>query len=194
VFDNCSTDRTAELSARAGAQVIRSPRPGKGHVVRHMFCQVEAEHYLLVDGDDTYPAAASPLLIDALRDAQRDGIGMTVAARHRPTPGAFRRFHRFGNFAISRLISLLFKVEITDALSGQRALRRELVKGAPLRASGFDIETELTLRALSQRLGILEIPIAYGPRPAGSHSKLRTISDGALILRAILRGVRRQRP
>lgn len=192
VFDNGSTDRSAELSARAGATVIPSPRPGKGHVVRHMFATVEAERYLIVDGDDTYPAAAAPALLSAL-DGEADDIAMAVGARHHSGRRAFRRGHRAGNFVISRLIALLFDAPITDALSGQRALRRTFVKRLSLRAAGFEVETELTLTALAEQRAIREIPITYRARPAGSASKLHTLRDGLLILRTILRAASQRR-
>ena len=117
VFDNGSTDRTAELSQQAGARVIPSPRPGKGHVVRHMFAAVEAAHYLIVDGADPDPAAAAPALIEALRSDETARLGMAVGARHRAEKGAFRRFHRVGNFLISRLISLLFGLASSTLLT-----------------------------------------------------------------------------
>lgn len=186
VFDNLSTDRSADIAAQAGAQVISSPRPGKGHVIRHMFEVVEADQYLIVDGDDTYPAASSKALIATLKD-RAGTIHMVIGARHLAAPGAFRRFHRLGNDLFSQLISILFQIRVTDVLSGQRALDRDFVKIVPLRSSGFEIEAELTLRAATMQIGIQEIPIEYRSRPAGSYSKLRTLSDGLLILRTILR-------
>jgi glycosyltransferase involved in cell wall biosynthesis len=184
VFDNASTDRTAEVARAAGARVIRSPRRGKGNVIRHMARVVDADLYLLVDGDDTYPASAAPELLRCLTD---EGVDMVVATRlDEHTHGAFRVFHRLGNRLIARTISLLFGTHVSDVLSGYRVLSRDFVSIVEPRTTGFEIETELTLQALAKGFEIREVPVRYGARPAGSESKLDTWSDGWLIGRCIL--------
>ena len=184
VFDNNSTDGTGELAREAGAVVIRSPRQGKGHVIRHMSEALDADYYVLVDGDDTYPAeAARPMIEKTLAE----GLDMLVAARlEQARHGAFRRFHRFGNQLISGLIALLFHAPITDVLSGYRVLSRKSVALMSLRGGGFEVETEMTLQALAKDLAMGEVAFPYRERPEGSHSKLSTWSDGFLILRAII--------
>jgi hypothetical protein len=184
VFDNNSTDGSGEIARAAGAQVIASPLQGKGNVLRHMARALDADVYVLVDGDDTYPASAAPDLVARLR---RDDLDMLVGARlagHEE--GAFRRFHHEGNRLISRLISLLFRTRLSDVLSGYRVLSREFVRIVPIRMGGFEVETEMTLQALSKRLRVAEVPVPYRRRPPGSASKLSTSSDGLLILRCIV--------
>jgi len=184
VFDNGSTDRTASIARTAGAEVVHSPRRGKGHVVRHMATVVEADAYVLVDGDDTYPADAAHDLLAPLRSGKAD---MVVATRlGRPAEGAFRLFHSIGNRVIARLIALLSGVPLTDVLSGYRVLSRELVRLLRLRSGGFEIEAEMTLQALAKGFAIVEMPVDYARRPPGSHSKLSTWRDGYLILRSIV--------
>lgn len=183
VFDNGSTDRTAEIAQRSGATVVPSPRRGKGNVIRHMAEVVDADAYVLVDGDDTYPASAAPDLVRRFRDS---GVDMLVATRLEDHHGgAFRLFHKLGNRLIARAIALLFRAPITDVLSGYRVLSRDFVRVAHLRSAGFEIETEMTLQALAKGFAILEVPIAYGRRPEGSESKLDTWSDGLLIAKCI---------
>ena len=183
VFDNASSDRTAEIARASGATVIPSPRRGKGNVIRHMANVVEADAYLLLDGDDTYPAAESPRL---LRRFVEDRIDMLVATRlDSHDERAFRVFHKLGNRVIAGIISLLFRAPVTDVLSGYRILSSRFVRLVHLRSEGFEIETEMTLQALAKGLSILEVPIEYGTRPAGSQSKLDTVSDGLLIFKSI---------
>ncbi|HET8945721.1 MAG TPA: glycosyltransferase family 2 protein [Candidatus Polarisedimenticolia bacterium] len=184
VFDNNSRDRTAAIAREAGALVVPSPRQGKGHVVRHMFASVEAEAYLMVDGDDTYPADQAERLLEAFRSG---GVDMVVGARiERSEAGAFRRFHRFRNHLVARLIASLFRVPATDVMSGYRVFSRDFVKSIPLLSSGFEIETEMTLQAAAKGYVFREVPTDYGKRPEGSLSKLNTYSDGFLVLRTIL--------
>lgn len=192
VFDNGSSDATARVAREHGATVVFSPRRGKGNAVRHAFDAVDADVYLLVDGDGTYPAAAAPALIEALLET---GAGMVVGTRLAAFgQGAFRRFHLAGNRALARLISWLFGVRVTDVFSGYRALSREFAQSVPLAASGFEIETEMTLQAVAKGFPIVELPIAYGARPEGSVSKLSTWSDGWLILKAIFTIFRDYKP
>lgn len=183
VFDNASSDRTAEIAKAAHAEVVFSPHRGKGNVVRHMFDVVDADVYVMVDGDSTYDPEAAPEMVRCLTDTAAD---MVVGARMSAyDAGAFRRFHTLGNHLVARLISWLFGIRVTDVLSGYRVFSREFVKTVPLMSEGFEIETELTLQAAAKRFRIVERPTVYGRRPQGSTSKLNTISDGVLILKAI---------
>ena len=184
VFDNNSRDGSGEIARAAGARVVLSPLQGKGHVVRHMADVVDADVYLLVDGDDTYPAEAAPELVRRLREGDLD---MLVGARLEGyESGAFRPFHQAGNRLISWLIRVLFRARLGDVLSGYRALSRTFVDLVRLSRSGFEVETEMTLQALAKRLRVAETPVRYGRRPEGSESKLDTWSDGFLIARSIL--------
>ncbi len=183
VFDNRSTDRTAAVARSAGAQVIFAPRRGKGNVVRQMFAEVDADLYLMVDGDGTYPASFAPRLI---AEYEKGGVDMVVGVRMSAfREKSFRRFHLLGNRLVAGLISYLFSAKVSDVLSGYRVFSRDFVKSVPLRSQGFEIETEMTLQALAKGFPIREIPIEYGERPEGSFSKLNTFSDGFLILKAI---------
>ena len=183
VFDNNSTDATAALAHQAGAIVVSAPYQGKGNVVKQMFDQVEADVYVMVDGDDTYPAAAARTLIE---ECKKSGADMIVGAR-KPLAKelAFRRFHQFGNRLVAFLISRLFSIRVTDAMSGYRVFSKEFVKSVPLKSSGFEVETELTLQAATKDFMIREVAIVYGHRPEGSYSKLNTYTDGFLVLRVI---------
>ena len=184
VYDNNSTDKTAILARGAGATVRRAPRQGKGNVVRQMFDEVDAQIYVMVDGDDTYPAAAAAGLITELT---KTGADMVVGVRMASfAAGSFRRFHQLGNHLVAGLISRLFSAKVTDVLSGYRVFSRAFVKTVPLMSQGFEIETEMTLQALAKRFVITEVPIAYGCRPEGSQSKLNTCSDGFLVLKSIV--------
>jgi len=183
VFDNNSTDNTAAVAQTNGATVITAPRRGKGNVVKQMFDQVDAEVYVTVDGDDTYPASAAKVLIAEFR---RGGVDMIVGARSSSTEDhSYRRFHRFGNRFVASLISKLFAIEVTDVMSGYRVLSKEFVKSVPLKSEGFEVETEMTLQAATKDFVIKEVAIQYGRRPEGSYSKLNTYSDGFLVLKAI---------
>jgi glycosyltransferase involved in cell wall biosynthesis len=191
VYDNNSTDGTAEAARRAGAVVRREVLQGKGHVVRRMFADVEADIYVLVDGDGTYHAASAPCLIDALLEQQLD---MVVGARVAQAIGAYRPGHRFGNAMLTGLVSKVFGRTIRDMLSGYRVFSRRFVKSFPALAAGFETETEFTVHALELKMPVAEMPVAYKDRPAGSVSKLRTYSDGARILRTIVVLVKEERP
>lgn len=184
VFDNASTDRTTEVAREAGARVVFSPRRGKGNVIRHAVRVVDADVWVMVDGDDTYDASAAPALLRAMAETHADMVVATRLEAHHA--GAFRVFHRLGNRWIAGIISALFRARVTDVLSGYRAMTRELMSVFEPRGGGFEVETELTLQALAKGFEIRETPVAYGARPAGSESKLDTWSDGFLILRCIL--------
>lgn len=192
VYDNNSRDRTRELAAAAGAIVRHEPLQGKGHVVRRMFSDVDADIYVMADGDNTYDPAAAPRLIERL---VADDLDMVVGARIATDGGAaYRRGHRTGNFLLTWFVGLLFGNRFGDMLSGYRVFSRRFVKTFPALSQGFDIETELTVHSLSLNLPVAEIDTAYGARPAGSVSKLNTWRDGVRILRAILNLFRDERP
>ncbi|WP_337052804.1 glycosyltransferase [Pseudoxanthomonas sp. USHLN014] len=184
VFDNASTDDTAQLARAAGAQVRRVPAKGKGNVVRAMFRDVEADAYLMVDGDDTYPAGASAALLEGVWQGRAD---MVVGTRLEDFQHAsFRRFHGIGNQLVRRCVAMLFGSPVRDVLSGYRAFSRRFVKSMPVLSHGFEIETEMTVFALSNGFVLAERPIAYGVRPDGSQSKLSTYRDGVRVLRTLL--------
>ena len=192
VFDNNSVDQTAEHARRAGAIVVRSPRQGKGNVVRHMFDTVEAAYYVMVDGDDTYPASAASELLEIAKSSGADMVVGTRLEGHRGR--SFRRFHNLGNRVISKLVARVFGIPVRDVLSGYRVFSREFVRSVLLSSPGFEVETELTIQAAARRLVIAEHPILYGERPPGSHSKLSTFGDGFLILRLIFLIFKDHRP
>jgi glycosyltransferase involved in cell wall biosynthesis len=191
VYDNASSDRTAEVAAQAGAIVGHEPFPGKGNVMRRMFSDIEADVYVLVDGDDTYDAQAAPKLVRALLDKQLD---MVNGARVTSIKEAYRFGHRFGNRLLTGLVQQIFGKQFNDMLSGYRVFSRRFVKSFPAISSGFEIETELTVHALELRMKTAEVPIRYKDRPEGSTSKLNTIRDGVRILKMIGLLVKEERP
>jgi len=191
VCDNQSTDETAQRATAAGALVSVERLPGKGNVVRRMFADIEADIYVLADGDDTYDHASAPALVRKLRD---QGLDMVVAARVASSTAAYRPGHRLGNYVLTKLVRLVFGDRITDMLSGYRVFSRRFVKSFPALAAGFEIETELTVHALELRMPIDEVPTPYRERPANSHSKLNTFRDGWRILRTIVWLVKEERP
>ena len=192
VFDNASTDRTAELAAAGGAIVHRVPQRGKGPVVRAMFRDVDADYYVMVDGDDTYPADRVKALLAPLSEGRAE---MVVGTRLDDfEAGSFRPLHVLGNNLVLNSINMLFHAKLTDAMSGYRAFSRRFVKTLPVLSSGFEIETEITVHALQYRLPIVEVPVPYGERPTGSSSKLRTFHDGYRVLRTILQLYKDHRP
>jgi glycosyltransferase involved in cell wall biosynthesis len=191
VFDNNSTDATVTLAAKAGAETRHVHQQGKGHVVRRMFADVEAEVYLLVDGDATYDAASAPVMIERLL---QDGLDMVVACRRDSESAAYRPGHRFGNRVLTEFVAHVFGRAFTDILSGYRVFSRRFVKSFPALATGFEIETELTVHALELRMPIGEIETPYYARPEGSASKLHTYRDGWRILTTIIRLYQLQRP
>jgi glycosyltransferase involved in cell wall biosynthesis len=191
VYDNASTDATSAEAKSAGAVVRYEPLAGKGNVVRRMFADVEADIYVLVDGDDTYDADSAPGLVDRLI---RDSLDLVNGSRVETHVEAYRAGHRFGNWLLTTLVAWIFGKRLTDMLSGYRVMSRRLVKSFPALSGGFEIETELTVHALQLRVPITEVPTPYRERPPGSVSKLRTISDGVLILRTIVHLVKEERP
>ncbi len=191
VYDNNSRDRTREVAAEAGAVVRTEPLQGKGNVVRRMFADIEADVYVLVDGDDTYHAASAPVMVQTLIDTKLD---MVNGRRVSEIQAAYRRGHRFGNALLTTLVSAIFGKRFTDMLSGYRVFSRRFVKSFPALASGFEIETELTVHALELRMPTTEIDTPYKDRPEGSVSKLRTYQDGWRILMTILLLIKEERP
>jgi len=179
VYDNNSTDGTAEIARKAGARVYREKRQGKGFVVATMFEQVDADILVMVDGDDTYEASTVGALLEPILKGDAD---LTVGTRHTFGDKSFRPFHRVGNQLVCSSINWMFKSNVTDIFSGYRAFSREAVAQIPITSHGFDVETELTLQALYRGLIIKEIPSPYRARPEGSFSKLNTISDGTRVI------------
>ncbi|PYS61975.1 MAG: glycosyl transferase [Acidobacteria bacterium] len=192
VFDNNSTDRTAAEAERAGAIVLPVGQQGKGYVVRFMFQHVEADIYVMVDGDGTYPAASVHSLIAPIINNQAD---MAVGSRlHGQSQSQFKFLNRFGNKLFLSALNSIFKVRLTDILSGYRAFNRKLVKSLPLFGGGFEIETELTIKALERGYRIVEVPIDLSERPTGSSSKIRLVRDGMRIIHTILALFRDYKP
>lgn len=179
VYDNASSDMTAAIAHAAGAVVRTESQPGKGNVVRRMFADIDADIYLLVDGDDTYDASAAPELVSRLMEGPYD---MVTAARVTDVQAAYRAGHRFGNRLLTGLASRMFGQSVADMLSGYRAFSRRFVKSFPALSQGFETETELTVHALQLRMPVSEIEAPYKERPSGSESKLSTYTDGLRIL------------
>jgi glycosyltransferase involved in cell wall biosynthesis len=192
VFDNNSTDKTIERARAAGAIVCSEKRQGKGYVVQSMFREVEADIFVLVDGDGTYPPHRVHDLIAPIVNSSTD---MTVGSRlHSESRSNFRRLNRFGNRIFRKVLNVIFKSELTDILSGYRGFTRKFVKEIPIFASGFEIEAELTIKALERGSRIVEVPIDLSDRPLGSRSKIRVVHDGLLILSTILALFRDYKP
>ncbi len=189
VYDNNSTDGTAALAAAAGAIVRRETRQGKGAVIRRAFADVEADIYVLVDGDGTYDAEAAPTMVQMLQDQQLDMVNGA-----RDAAGADRAGHVLGNKVLTGLVASVFGRQVTDMLSGYRVFSRRFVKSFPALAVGFETETEFTVHALELGMPVGELMTRYAERPAGSASKLHTIRDGMRILRTILILVKEERP
>jgi glycosyltransferase involved in cell wall biosynthesis len=191
VYDNNSTDGTAEVARAAGAVVRRAALQGKGNVVRRMFADVEADIYVLADGDGTYDAQAAPGLIARLAE---DALDMVSGARVSAGAEAYRRGHRFGNRMLTGMVRQVFGRQFNDMLTGYRVFSRRFVKSFPAHSHGFEIETELTVHTLQMRLPSVEVETAYGARPEGSASKLNTVRDGLRILRMISLLIREEKP
>lgn len=191
VYDNNSRDRTVEVARAAGAIVRSETLQGKGNVVRRMFADIEADAYVMVDGDNTYHAPSAPMLVAKLLDERLD---MVVGARVDTEQAAYRPGHRFGNRMLTGFVAQLFGERFKDILSGYRVFSRRFAKSFPALAKGFETETELTVHALELRMPVAELPTPYGARPEGSASKLNTYRDGMRILMLILRLFREERP
>jgi len=191
VYDNNSSDRTGEIAAAAGAIVRAERMQGKGNVVRRMFADVEADIYVMADGDATYDASAAPALVARLVDERLD---MVVGARRDAVEEAYRKGHRLGNRLFNGLLSFLFGRSFSDIFSGYRIFSRRFAKSFPALSRGFETETEISVHALELAMPVAEVVTAYGARPEGSHSKLNTWRDGWRILKTILHLVRIERP
>ena len=191
VYDNNSSDGSADVARRCGAQVRREPQQGKGNVVRRMFADVDADVYLLVDGDDTYSAKTAPAMVRMLLEQRLD---MVVGKRISADTSSYRFGHQLGNRTFTGIVGSLFGSRVSDMLSGYRVLSRRFVKSFPALSTGFEIETELTVHALSLNIPLGEVPSEYTGRPAASESKLHTIRDGVRILMMILRLTKAEKP
>ena len=191
VYDNNSTDATRTIAAAAGAIVRTERMQGKGNVVRRMFADIDADIYVMADGDATYDAAAAPTLVGQLIEERLD---MVVGARRSEVDTAYRRGHRWGNAILTSLLAWVFGRSFSDILSGYRVFSRRFVKSFPGSSAGFEIETEISVHALEMRMPVAEVVTAYAARPEGSVSKLSTYSDGWRILRTIAMLARFERP
>lgn len=190
VYDNNSTDGTAAVAALAGALVCREARQGKGNVVRRAFADIDADVYVLVDGDGTYDAEAASSMVAMLLEQKLDMVNAARAGG----AGAYRHGHRFGNRILTGIVATVFGRQITDVLSGYRVFSRRFVKSFPALSAGFETETEFTIHALELSMPVGEVMARYVERPSGSTSKLRTIRDGLRILRTIVVLVKEERP
>ena len=191
VYDNNSADDTVAAARAAGAVVRSETLQGKGHVIRRMFADIEADLYVLVDGDDTYDATAAPVMVAM---AVNEGLDMVNATRITEIEAAYRPGHKLGNQVLTGMVRAVFGNRIRDMLSGYRVFSRRFVKSFPALSSGFETETEFTVHALELRMPIGEVETRYKDRPAGSTSKLRTYSDGLRILRTIVLLIKEERP
>lgn len=194
VYDNNSSDDTFIIAQKAGAIVRKEPRQGKGNVIRQMFLEIEADYYLMVDGDDTYPAE---FCHDLLKPLQENLADMTIGDRL--SNGTYteenkRAFHDFGNNLVKNSINRLYKSNIQDVMTGYRGFSRAFVKSFPVMSSGFQIETEFTIHALDKRFRLVEVPIQYRDRPEGSESKLNTFSDGFKVIMTIVKMFKDYKP
>lgn len=193
VYDNNSTDKTGEIAEKAGAIVKQEHRQGKGNVVRSMFRDIDADCYLMIDGDGTYPAESAKKMVDMVLN---DGVDMVVGDRLSSTyfKENKRPFHNIGNRTVRLLINLIFRSHIKDIMTGYRAFSRDFVKTYPVLSKGFEIETEMTIHALDKNFYIEEIPVNYKDREEGSESKLNTIGDGVKVIFTIARLFEEHKP
>ena len=192
VYDNNSTDHTAEIARNAGAVVRREPRQGKGNVIRAMFEDIDADVYVMADGDDTYPADAAPAMVAKVLDGYDMVIGDRLSSTYFQENK--RPFHNFGNRLVRSSINGLFNAHVTDIMTGYRAFSFTFVKTYPVLSHGFEVETEMTIHSLNNNLRLYEMPIQYRDRPAGSVSKLDTVGDGIKVMSTIFRMIREYKP
>ena len=192
VYDNNSTDRTAEIAAAEGAIVRREPRQGKGNVIRAMFEDIDADVYVMADGDDTYPADAAPAMVAKVLDGYDMVIGDRLSSTYFQENK--RPFHNFGNRLVRGSINGLFNAHGTDIMTGYRAFSFTFVKTYPVLSRGFEVETEMTIHSLNNNLRLFEMPIQYRDRPEGSVSKLDTVGDGIKVMSTIFRMIREYKP
>ncbi|MET0748129.1 MAG: glycosyltransferase, partial [Rhizobium sp.] len=191
VYDNNSADGTGAIARAAGAIVRVEKRQGKGNVIRRMFADIDADIYVLADGDGTYSALFAPMLIDALVSDELDFVN---GSRVSTLTGAYRPGHQFGNRMLSGIVRWIFGPQFSDMLSGYKVLSRRFVKSFPAMSSGFETETELAVHALELRMPCAELPTPYSERPEGSVSKLNTVRDGSRILLMIVKLIKEERP
>ncbi|MCX4249174.1 MAG: glycosyltransferase family 2 protein [Bacilli bacterium] len=184
VYDNNSNDGTDVLAKKAGAEVRYEYRQGKGNVIRSMFRDINADCYLMIDGDDTYPAESAREMCDLVLEGKAD---MVIGDRLSSTyfQENKRMFHNFGNVLVRKLINFIFKNNVKDIMTGYRAFSRDFVKGFPVLSKGFEIETEMTIHAVDKNFMLVEVPVQYRDRPEGSVSKLNTVTDGIKVLKTI---------
>lgn len=192
VYDNNSTDHTAEIARNAGAVVRREPRQGKGNVIRAMFEDIDADVYVMADGDDTYPADAAPAMVAKVLDGYDMVIGDRLSSTYFQENK--RPFHNFGNRLVRSSINGLFNAHVTDIMTGYRAFSFTFVKTYPVLSHGFEVETEMTIHSLNNNLRLYEMPVQYRDRPAGSVSKLDTVGDGIKVMSTIFRMIREYKP
>ena len=192
VYDNNSTDRTAEIATAEGAIVRKEPRQGKGNVIRAMFEDIDADVYVMADGDDTYPADAAPAMVSKVLDGYDMVIGDRLSSTYFQENK--RPFHNFGNRLVRGSINGLFNAHVTDIMTGYRAFSFTFVKTYPVLSRGFEVETEMTIHSLNNNLRLYEMPIQYRDRPAGSVSKLDTVGDGIKVMSTIFRMIREYKP
>ncbi|MBW3083761.1 glycosyltransferase family 2 protein [Bifidobacterium phasiani] len=192
VYDNNSTDRTAEIATAAGAIVRVEPRQGKGNVIRAMFEDIDADVYIMSDGDDTYPADAAPAMVRKIAEGYDMVIGDRLSSTYFQENK--RPFHNFGNKLVRSSINGLFNAHVTDIMTGYRAFSFTFVKTYPVLSRGFEVETEMTIHSLNNNLKLYEMPIQYRDRPEGSYSKLDTVGDGIKVMSTIFRMIREYKP
>lgn len=192
VYDNNSTDRTAEIAAAEGAIVRKEPRQGKGNVIRAMFEDIDADVYVMADGDDTYPADAAPAMVSKVLEGYDMVIGDRLSSTYFQENK--RPFHNFGNRLVRGSINGLFNAHVTDIMTGYRAFNFTFVKTYPVLSRGFEVETEMTIHSLNNNLRLYEMPIQYRDRPEGSVSKLDTVGDGIKVMSTIFRMIREYKP
>lgn len=192
VYDNNSTDETASIAAQAGAIVCKEPRQGKGNVIRAMFQDIDADVYIMADGDDTYPAEAAPEMVEKIAEGYDMVIGDRLSSTYFQENK--RPFHNFGNRLVRGAINTLFSAHVTDIMTGYRAFSFTFVKTYPVLSRGFEVETEMTIHSLNNNVKLYEMPIQYRDRPEGSVSKLDTVGDGIRVLSTIFRMIREYKP
>lgn len=194
VYDNNSIDQTAKIASDLGAIVREEPRQGKGNVIRQMFFDIEADYYLMVDGDDTYPASACHKLLEPLKEDKADLVIGDRLSNGSYTNENKRAFHDFGNDLVKNTINKLYKADINDVMTGYRAFSKLFVKSFPVTSTGFQIETEFTIHTLDKKFKYVEVPIDYRDRPEGSESKLNTFSDGFKVIMTIIKMCKDYKP
>lgn len=192
VYDNNSTDNTASIATEAGAIVRKEPRQGKGNVIRAMFQDIDADVYIMADGDDTYPADAAPNMVAKVIEGYDMVIGDRLSSTYFQENK--RPFHNFGNRLVRGAINTLFHAKVTDIMTGYRAFSFAFVKTYPVLSRGFEVETEMTIHSLNNNVKLYEMPIQYRDRPEGSVSKLDTVGDGIRVLSTIFRMIREYKP